>query len=227
MFKKLLFVSVMALMVLAGKQSIAHELNHGYWFDSAGKLVHTGSGTCWRTGSWTSELAIAECEGGKAPKVMPKKAMPKEIVKTAPVDSDKDGIMDANDQCPGTEKGIVVNKQGCELEENIDLSNVQFETGTAILSSSSISILDSASDVLIRNSHLNFEVAGHTDSAGNYQSNMALSKSRAAAVRDYLVNKGVAADRLNAKGYGSDKPAASNDTREGRRANRRVELNLK
>ena len=227
MFKKLLFVSVIALMVLAGKQSIAHENSHGYWFDSAGKLVRTGSGSCWRTGSWNSELALAECEGGKAPKVMPKKAMPKKVIKRAPVDSDKDGIMDAYDQCPGTAKGTVVNKQGCELEEKIDLSNVQFETGTAILSSSSISILDAASDVLIRNTHLNFEVAGHTDSAGNYQSNMALSKNRATAVRDYLVNKGVAGSRLNEKGYGSDKPTASNDSREGRRANRRVELNLK
>ena len=53
-----------------------------------------------------------------------------------------------------------------------------------------------------------------------------LSEKRANSVRDYMVSKGVAADRLTAKGYGEDKPIASNDTREGRAKNRRVELKI-
>jgi outer membrane protein OmpA-like peptidoglycan-associated protein len=143
------------------------------------------------------------------------------------MDADGDGIADAHDQCPGTARGVAVNNRGCELEANIKLDNVQFKTGTAVLSAESRNILDHVADVLKKNPHLNFEVAGHTDSTGSYQANVNLSQQRANSVRDYLVSKGVAADRLTAQGYGPDKPVASNDTRQGRRMNRRVELMLK
>lgn len=140
-------------------------------------------------------------------------------------DSDNDGIANANDDCPNTARGTVVNTRGCKLAAaSISLNNVQFNTGTAILSSSSKTILDDVAKTLNDNPHLNFEVAGHTDNTGNYQYNVNLSESRATSVRDYLVNKGVAANRLVAKGYGPDKPVASNGTREGRSINRRVEL---
>ena len=143
------------------------------------------------------------------------------------MDADGDGINDANDQCPGTARGVAVNNRGCELEANIKLDHVQFKTGTAVLSADSRNILNHVADVLKQNPHLNFEVAGHTDSTGNYQANVNLSQQRANSVRDYLISHGVAASRLSAKGYGPDKPVASNDSREGRRMNRRVELRLK
>ncbi len=143
------------------------------------------------------------------------------------MDADGDGIVDAKDQCPGTARGVAVNSRGCELQANIKLDHVQFKTGTAVLSADSRNILDHVADVLKQNPHLNFEVAGHTDSTGNYQANVNLSQQRANSVRNHLINKGVAASRLSAKGYGPDKPVASNDTRDGRRMNRRVELMLK
>lgn len=68
------------------------------------------------------------------------------------------------------------------------------------------------------------EVAGHTCSIGTEEYNLGLSLRRAEAVRDYLVSKGVSADRLIVRGYGESRPVASNDTREGRAQNRRVEL---
>jgi OOP family OmpA-OmpF porin len=68
------------------------------------------------------------------------------------------------------------------------------------------------------------EVAGHADSTGPAEYNMGLSLRRANAVRDYLVSKGVAADRLVVRGYGESQPTATNETREGRAKNRRVEL---
>jgi outer membrane protein OmpA-like peptidoglycan-associated protein len=70
----------------------------------------------------------------------------------------------------------------------------------------------------------NIEVAGHTDSRGSDAYNMKLSQQRAEAVRNYLVSKGIAADRLSAKGYGESQPVAGNATDEGRFENRRVEL---
>lgn len=141
-------------------------------------------------------------------------------------DSDNDGIADANDKCAGTAPGVAVNKQGCELKADIKLDNVKFKTATAELSNESLSILDNIAQTLKENDHLNFEVAGHTDNTGDYNYNVNLSEKRANAVRQYLVDKGVAADRLTARGYGPDKPVASNDTRTGRSQNRRVELVL-
>ena len=68
------------------------------------------------------------------------------------------------------------------------------------------------------------EVAGHTDSMGSEAYNQGLSERRAQSVQDYLVSKGVKAQRLTAKGYGESMPVASNDTDAGRAENRRVEL---
>ena len=67
-------------------------------------------------------------------------------------------------------------------------------------------------------------LAGHTDNKGSRGYNVRLSQKRAESVRDYLVSKGIAADRMVAKGYGPDKPLATNDTEEGRAQNRRTEL---
>ncbi|MBD3218923.1 MAG: OmpA family protein, partial [candidate division Zixibacteria bacterium] len=72
--------------------------------------------------------------------------------------------------------------------------------------------------------HVKLEIAGHTDISGPRDYNVQLSQRRAEAVRDYFIEQGIAPDRLVAKGYGPDKPKYDNDTAEGRRKNRRVEL---
>jgi len=69
---------------------------------------------------------------------------------------------------------------------------------------------------------LNVEIQGHTDSIGSAAYNLNLSQRRADSVRSYLVDKGVSAAALTAKGYGKTQPIASNDTAEGRAQNRRV-----
>lgn len=142
-------------------------------------------------------------------------------------DSDGDGITDATDACPDSAAGTIVNKRGCKLTANISLENVQFKSGTAVLSGDSRVTLDKVANTLKDNNHLNFIIAGHTDSMGNYAKNVTLSKARAQSVRKYLIDKGVASGNLTASGFGPDKPVASNATRQGRSQNRRVELVLK
>jgi len=71
------------------------------------------------------------------------------------------------------------------------------------------------------------DVVGYTDSTGPAKYNQGLSERRAKSVYDYFVSKGIAADRLTTKGYGEERPVASNATREGRAKNRRVELVVK
>jgi OOP family OmpA-OmpF porin len=74
--------------------------------------------------------------------------------------------------------------------------------------------------------HLRIEIQAHTDSMGDTAYNQSLSEKRAESVRDYMVDKGIAADRMEAKGYGESQPIADNKTREGRAKNRRVELKI-
>ena len=85
-------------------------------------------------------------------------------------------------------------------------------------------MLTEAVQILKKNPNLKVEIDGHADSTGAPEYNMALSEKRAQAVKDFFVTRGVDPDRLTTKGFGITKPAASNDTREGRAKNRRVEL---
>jgi OOP family OmpA-OmpF porin len=136
-----------------------------------------------------------------------------------PLDSDGDGIYDYQDRCPGTPKGARVDGRGCWV-----LSGVQFDTSKATLKPESIPILDAVLNVLKQNPDLKVEVEGHTDSTGSAAFNETLSANRAKAVLEFFVSKGIDRSRLSARGYGSSRPAASNDTVAGRAQNRRVEL---
>ena len=111
-----------------------------------------------------------------------------------------------------------------EKGSRIVLNNIFFETGKAILSPDSKVELQKAVDLLKANPKMVIEVGGHTDNVGRAETNMTLSHERAKAVREALVTGGIAPERLKAKGYGQTSPVASNDTPEGRQANRRTEF---
>lgn len=106
------------------------------------------------------------------------------------------------------------------------LRNVHFETGSAALKPSSHAALDQVVDFMERKSDTRIEVAGHTDSQGNPEDNMQLSRERARAVVDYLVEQDIERSRMVPKGYGEERPIASNDTQEGRQKNRRTEVEV-
>ena len=103
------------------------------------------------------------------------------------------------------------------------LDDVQFATGKATITPDSFPRLDAMVEYMTHKKTARIEISGHTDSAGKKAVNKKLSQQRADAVRDYLVSRGIDADRIKAVGYGDEKPIAPNDTSEGRQKNRRIE----
>jgi len=145
-----------------------------------------------------------------------------------PKDTDGDGVTDDQDKCPNTAAGAKVDETGCEAlpegKEALVLKGVTFESGKSELTAEAQQVLVGVAQALAARPDVRVEVQGHTDNTGSRAMNTRLSKARADAVRAFLVEHGVAADRLTAKGYGPNNPIASNDTPEGRAENRRVAL---
>ncbi len=146
-------------------------------------------------------------------------------------DSDGDGVPDYKDMCP--EMAGPADNKGCPEESKEIISvfrkamqGIQFETGKAKIKRNSYGILDEIAQIFLDNPNYTAEVQGHTDNVGKPQANLKLSDDRANAVRDYLISKGVAAERLTARGYGDTMPIESNATSKGRAKNRRVEFDL-
>ena len=113
------------------------------------------------------------------------------------------------------------------LNEALGLEPVTFETSSSVITQAGRDVLAGAVEFLAANSDVLVTIEGHTDSQGGEVANGVLSRSRAAAVRDYLVSQGIAADRLEVAGFGETRPIADNDTPEGRAQNRRIEFRLR
>jgi OmpA-OmpF porin, OOP family len=141
------------------------------------------------------------------------------------LDGDADGVVDGQDKCPDTPKGDRVDAVGCSFKEEIRLPGVVFETGKADLLPESLPVLEGAIATLKRYPELKIEVAGHTDSRGSDALNLDLSARRADTVLKYLRDGGVQ-NALTSRGYGERQPIASNNTDDGRQANRRVVLRV-
>lgn len=111
-------------------------------------------------------------------------------------------------------------------ERMFNLDNVKYKTGSAELESDSFYELDNVVEAMNSFANLKIELAGHTDNVGNPVNNQSLSQRRAESVYNYLIEKGITANRLKAVGYGDSQPTATNDTEEGRRQNRRTEARI-
>src|ERR1700738_1088153 len=106
----------------------------------------------------------------------------------------------------------------------ISMSDVLFDTGKYSLKLGAREKLAKVAGILLAYPGLNIEVGGYTDNVGGNQMNQTLSENRARSVRDYLVQQGVLAHSVSARGYGNTLPVASNGDSSGRQQNRRVEL---
>ncbi len=113
-----------------------------------------------------------------------------------------------------------------EVGETISLPNVYFARGGVTLLESSNESLDQLYTLLSDNPTIRIELLGHTDNQGDPKLNISLSEQRVAAIKEYLVAKGIAAKRISGKGYGGSQPIANNATEETRKLNRRVEFKI-
>ena len=146
-------------------------------------------------------------------------------------DTDGDGVIDLIDNCVNT-PGPASNK-GCPevFVDNASIDEaargIQFDTGKDEIRPEVGTILDEVARILnlAHNQQFNFSVDGHTDSVGSDARNNDLANARAAAVRSYLMSKGVNPNRITTQGFGEGTPIDTNDTKEGRQNNRRVEIN--
>lgn len=147
-------------------------------------------------------------------------------------DTDTDGVNDEQDRCPDV-PGLKENN-GCpavkeEIVEKVNFvaRQIQFKTGKSILTDPSKKLLDEVAELLNTHPELQINIEGHTSSEGDPRYNQRLSETRAEAVKNYLLAKGVSADRLASIGYGSSQLLNQERTATERSLNRRVELKLK
>jgi len=148
-----------------------------------------------------------------------------------PKDTDGDGIPDYQDKCPN--KPGIKKLQGCPrkyklvvLKKNkIEIKQkVHFASGRYRILSDSFEVLNEVAQVMKDNPKIHIRIEGHTDSRGSDSYNLRLSQRRADSVRRYLEQQGVSPSRMTSVGFGETRPIASNATRVGREANRRVEF---
>ncbi len=151
-----------------------------------------------------------------------------------PGDTDGDGIDDPLDACPN-EAGKAdpdPTKNGCPAvqvkgDQIVINDRIEFATGKAEIKSVSDQLLDDLAQVMKDHPEIKkIEIQGHTDNQGPAVLNRMLSRNRAKAVMKALETRGVNANRMTAKGFGPDQAVASNDTPEGRQANRRVQFQI-
>ncbi|RDI56968.1 OmpA family protein [Flavobacterium glaciei] len=161
----------------------------------------------------------------------PTVAGPKENAGCPWPDTDGDGVLDKDDKCPEV-RGTVAN-QGCpEVSEEVlkTLNNygkvILFDSGKSSFQKGTYTVLQSITSILKEYPYSRFIIEGHTDSDGSNELNQTLSENRSAAVKNYLIENGIATDRLRSTGFGETKPIATNKTAKGKAENRRVEISL-
>jgi large repetitive protein len=150
-------------------------------------------------------------------------------------DNDGDGLLDAADGCPNEaeSKNGVDDEDGCpDLvrfagTQIMTLKPIHFEVNSSVIKSDSEAIVQEMAAVITSHPEIvQLSIDGHTDSKGNPDKNLKLSQGRADSVRTFLINLGIAPERLVARGYGDTMPIADNATPDGRTKNRRVEFNI-
>ena len=144
-------------------------------------------------------------------------------------DRDNDSIPDIDDRCPEIQG--IPQEQGClpqEVAERFSgsIKGIYFPSNSAKILPKSFPVLTEAVAAMQRYQTLRIQVEGHTDDTGADDANQKLSEQRAESVRQYLVEKGIAAERVTSVGYGETRPVGDNKTKEGRAQNRRIEFTI-
>ena len=134
-------------------------------------------------------------------------------------DADKDGVLDPLDKCPQTPRTAAVDGKGCWAT-----AEILFDFDSAIIKPQFHPALADVITVLQNNPDLKIEIQGNTDNTGPESYNKMLSEKRSQAVKEYMISKGIASDRLKAVGFGASRNVASNENEAGRALNRRIDF---
>ena len=146
-------------------------------------------------------------------------------------DRDGDSVLDKDDKCPDV-KGTVANNGCPEVSDEVVkrlndyAKTILFDSGKASFQQQTYPVLQAIVSILKEYPNSNFSIEGHTDSDGKDAANQTLSENRAAAVKNYLIENGIASSRLSSAGFGESKPIDTNKTKAGKANNRRVEVKL-
>ncbi|MDX2197066.1 MAG: OmpA family protein [Cytophagales bacterium] len=209
--------------------------NHGCpWADTDGDGVLDKDDECITVKGLPDFHGCPDTDSDGIPDLLdncPKQAGTWELKGCPPLDSDNDGVPDSEDICPKT--AGIPELRGCpplKPEEKEALKrafdNLLFETGSDVIVESSFPSLNDLAKILINNPITKLRLEGHTDDVGDDDSNMILSRKRAAAVERYLEDKSVQNTRITSEGFGETRPKLPNDTDGNRKVNRRVEMIL-
>ena len=120
----------------------------------------------------------------------------------------------------------IMTSEQTDLNDALAGRIIEFDSGSSNIRATSTGLLDEVAQRIARLGTKTIEVIGHTDNEGNPNNNLILSRARAEAVKAYLVQKGIAAQRIVTSGMGDAQPVADNDTAEGRTRNRRIEFRI-
>ena len=194
-----------SFLIVAPAQAQAPAQPNGY-VQSLGGTVKSGFGLCWRTGYWTPQMATAECD-------------PDLVPKAAPAPAPKPAAAAPAAKPPAAPPKPVVEKVTLK-------GDTLFDFDKSVVKPEGKVVLDRLAG---QAKEMNLEVivaVGHADWIGTDAYNQKLSERRAAAVKAYLVSKGIPANRIHTEGKGESQPVADNKTKEGRAKNRRVEVEV-
>jgi OOP family OmpA-OmpF porin len=145
------------------------------------------------------------------------------VVQEAPKDDDKDGVINDIDECLNTPLNKVVNEVGCRKVIRL---HIEFDFDKADIIDDYLSQIAEVVTLMKINEDYTVILEGHTDSKGSQDYNLALSQKRADAVAQVLEKQGINSSRISVEAYGEIKPIGSNDTKEGRARNRRVDTHF-
>jgi len=218
-----------AAYVFENNFSLRADVRHLLKFDGDKNVLYTfGLGIPF--GETAEKKVINEVvaeEVVKAEEVVTKEVQEKVKSTKEVLDSDNDGVVDSLDKCPTTDAGVHVDANGCEVfTVPVDLGIV-FESNSAVIKSSDVSKFEKYATYLKTMPSSKVVIEAHTDSVGKANYNLDLSEKRAQSAKNQLISMGVAADRIEAIGYGETQPLVANDTAENRAHNRRVTAKIK
>jgi outer membrane protein OmpA-like peptidoglycan-associated protein len=213
-----------AAMIKKGRASFGGKKPFGYPAHKWYSRVICFDDKCRRKAAWVKKQRNDRFkgfkDGGKLPPPPPRKSVPEDSAMIAKRLQAKPPVVEPSAPVVTPQRPAEVVKS----DSLIVLNEVLFAVNSYKLKAELYPKLDSIVMFLENNPSTRIEISGHTDSTGKEPHNLRLSENRADAVAEYVVDKGIETSRVTFNGYGSSRPIAGNDTEQGRRKNRRVEI---